>query len=157
MKNHDFCVANCDKARDLRMTIWTDLEPNNLVLGPVNFSVGTLANKFNNSSKLCNDGAPDLIHWGPAAHVDFPLRLQMFRVENLCLCTVWRLGAVLGKQPDWGNLRDGFQPDGESERRFSESQPAGWNEHRAHGLDQPQVWATSRSYNITHSTSFLLP
>lgn len=62
MKNHDFGVANCDEARDLRMTIWTDLEQNSLVLGPVNFSVGTLANKFNNYSILCNDGAPDLKH-----------------------------------------------------------------------------------------------
>lgn len=78
-------------------------------------------------------------------------------MKNLCLWTVWCLGAVLGKQPDWGNLRDGFQPDGESECHFPESQQTGWNRNRPDGMDQPQVWQMRRSFNAMHSTSLLLP
>lgn len=56
-------------------------------------------------------------------------------------------GAVSGKQPDWGNLRDSFQSDQQSECRFSEAQQAGWDEDRPHGLDQPQVrWKEDEIY-----------
>lgn len=48
-------------------------------------------------------------------------------------------GTVLGEQPDWGNLRDSFQSDPKSERSFSETQQAGWDQDCPDGLVQPQV------------------
>lgn len=57
----------------------------------------------------------------------------------LFFCSAYCLGAVLGEQPDWGNLRDSFQSDPKSERGVSETQQAGRDQDCPDGLDQPQV------------------
>ena len=61
-------------------------------------------------------------------------------------------GAVLGEQPDWGNLWDSFQSDQKSEPGFSETQQAGWDQNRPDGLDQPQVGQRKICHNYPWSS-----